>query len=153
MKLMNRFIKQLLLWFLIAALPIQGMAAVVKANCGSRHHAVSVSLTAESAMPAQHVQGVHDEKDSSHAHGVSNVAKSPILADDASLTDPSQSGSHHASYCSACAACCTGAVAPPVSFSAISIPDRVVESAVSPVVSYLGFIPPSLERPPKTFFA
>lgn len=150
---MDRFFKQLLLWFLIAALPIQGMAAVIKANCGPRHHTVSVSAAADSARAMQHMHSLHEEHGTSHIHSASEITESQVLTDEASSADPASSGNHYASYCSACAACCTGAVAPPVSFSAVSIPDSVEEVAFSPAVSYLGFIPPSLERPPKTFSA
>lgn len=150
---MNRFVKQLLLWFLIAALPVQGMAAVIKANCGPRHHTVSVSPAADSAKVMQHMHSLHEEHDASHIHSASEITESQVLTDAASSADLTPSGNHYASYCSACAACCTGAVAPPVSFSAVPIPDSVEEVAISPAVSYLGFIPPSLERPPKTFSA
>jgi hypothetical protein len=35
---MIRVLKTLLLWFLIATMPVQGIAAVVQASCGPRHH-------------------------------------------------------------------------------------------------------------------
>lgn len=150
---MDRFFKQLLLWFLIAALPIQGVAAVIKANCGPRHHTVSVSAAADSARAMQHMHRLHEEHDVSHIHSALEVTGTQVLTDGDSSTEPVSAGNHYTSYCSACAACCTGAVAPPVSFLAVPIPDSVEEVVISPAVSYLGFIPPSLERPPKTFSA
>lgn len=151
---MNRFAQRLLLWLLMAALPLQGMAAVIKANCGPKHHTVSVSAPAESTMPAHHAQNFHEEHASSHGSDASNIAEKQLPANDASSSVPAQSGSHHASYyCSGCTTGCTGATAPPLAFSAISVPVHAEDVAIPPVVSYFGFIPPSLERPPKPFSA
>lgn len=150
---MNRFVRQLLLWFLIAALPVQGMAAIIKANCGPRHHAVSVSASATTEMPHGHVSHFHEGQTASDFHHTIEVNENDAVAEDSMASEPSQFAGHYATYCSACAACCTGAVAPPASLSAVPTPDIGEATAIPPVTSYLGFIPASLERPPKPFSA
>lgn len=150
---MNRFVKQLLLWFLIAVLPVQGMAAIFKANCGPRHHAVSVSALATSEVPHEQVHQAHDGHVASDFHHAVEVREKDALSEDGVTSSSSQGVDHYASYCSACAACCTGAVAPPVSLSAVSVPDSMEAPSIPPVISYLGFIPAGLERPPRTYSA
>lgn len=145
---MNRVLKTFLLWLLIAALPIQGMAAVIKASCGPRHHDMP------SAMMSV-VDHHHDSVAESHQHDTVDMNAS---ADDESATnaaDASQSSKsvHKTSYCSACAACCVGAVAPPSILSLVSPLTKGEALAIPPLVSFTGFIPASLERPPKHFSA
>jgi hypothetical protein len=148
---MDRVFKHLLLWFLMAALPVQGMAAIIKANCGPRHHtSFSVGKAApEGTMVQEHVPDAH----LNHA-GVQST--SDWTEPKATSVEKSGSSSdvlpdHTASYCSACAACCTGAVAPPVALAVVPFPDSAGGTIVSPSDSYLGFIPAGLDRPPKSF--
>jgi len=150
---MNRFVKQLLLWFLIAALPVQGVAAIVKANCGPRHHAVSVSASAAADVSHRHAHHTHHGHAASHLHHAVEANGNEVMVEDGLSSHSPDAPGHYASYCAACAACCTGAVAPPVSISAVSVPERVEATVPPPVISYLGFIPAGLERPPKSFSA
>jgi hypothetical protein len=150
---MSRFLKYFLLWLLMAALPVQGMAAIIKANCGTRHHtSFSVGMAApEKAMAQEHVHGAHFSD--AQAEAASEWAETKAAEAKNSLTNSGELPNHSASYCSACAACCTGAVAPPVSISAVPVADSVGGAVVYLPDSYLGFIPAGLERPPKSFSA
>lgn len=133
---MTRFVKTVLLWLLIAALPLQGIAAAVKAACGPEHHETISSniMSSHEAMP-----------DEEHAHHT-------MVMNDAG--NPSDHGSksqhqHKSAFCSSCAACCVGAVAPPVSLKQPS-PPTLSETAhvlASPWIA--GFIPAGPERPPR----
>ncbi|WP_151638762.1 hypothetical protein [Noviherbaspirillum aerium] len=145
---MNRVLKTFLLWLLIAALPIQGMAAVIKASCGPRHHDIP------SAMMSV-VEHHHDSAASPHQHDLADMNASADIENAATTADDSQNSKHvhKTSYCSACAACCVGAVAPP-SFQSMTALLTKGETVVVPqLVSFTGFIPASLERPPKHFSA
>jgi hypothetical protein len=145
---MNRFLKTLLLWLLIAALPLQGLAAVIQSSCGPSHHALT---RANAVVTVHHHDGI------AHSHDGHDVAMQ-TSADDASANvqlsdDNSLSIKHKASSCSACAACCVGAAAPP----SASIWAPVYSSSefvlISPTPLVAGFIPASLERPPKRISA
>jgi len=138
---MNRVFKTLLLWLLMAALPIQGMAAVVKASCGSRHHAM------QNAAPvaAQVVEHHHDAGSASHAHHAFDTVSAGEPGDGSPDVKPVQK----TSYCSACATCCIGAAAPPPTVFLASIVTSVEAAIAPPVISFTGFIPAGLERPPR----
>lgn len=140
---MFRALKIFLLWLMIATLPIQGVASIVKATCGPRHHAVSdVAATAEHS---------HANADADHSHapnGMGTINAAAAMADDVGEISDSSSVPQ-AAYCSACATCCVGAVAPPPSVS-LTPAFLTVEAAVLPsVVSFAGIIPAAPERPPR----
>jgi hypothetical protein len=145
---MNRVLKTFLLWLLIAALPLQGMAAVIKASCGPRHHDMpSVMMSV--------VEHHHDSSSAPHQHDMADMNSAADVASAANTADDSQNLKqvHKTSYCSACAACCVGAVAPPSVVYLVSPLARGETVAIAPLVSFTGFIPASLERPPKHFSA
>src|SRR5437879_5124973 len=104
---MNRVLKTLLLWLLIATLPIQGFAAAMM-SCGPNHH--------ESLSTAIMADEHHHDAKAAHRHLHDDAAMSPV-ADGASsdfLTNKSPgTHKHKSASCSACAACCVGATAPP----------------------------------------
>lgn len=137
---MNRVFRTLLLWLLIAALPVQGWAAVVKSGCGPAHHDSSpvVAMTDQhDASPAQ-----------SHHDGLSGHA----TADASAKASADKGSAHKSSHYSVCAASCFGAVAPP---SVLPL-SPLVSSSETVIVSLLpllaGPIPASLERPPRHIF-
>lgn len=138
-----------MLWLLVAALPVQGFAAVVKASCGPVHHNPSPIA----ALAGEHH---HDNVDALHSHDHDD-ASMHTLADgsfsDASVTADKSSDTYKSSYCSACAACCVGAVAPP---SALVLPPAYNSSetvVVSPLPLVTGYIPDGLKRPPRSISA
>jgi hypothetical protein len=145
---MKRVLKTFLLWLLLAALPIQGMAAVIKASCGPKHHSsLSVVMNAETRH--------HHDGTGHHDHAADHAV---IVADQMdSLSAPDESAdanqSQQSGYCSACATCCTGTVAPP--FASVWVPEhsRSETKAVFPIPLFTGHIPASLERPPRHIFA
>jgi hypothetical protein len=132
LKNMNRVLKIFVLWLMIATLPIQGWAAVVKASCGPAHHA-AMSTTMDHAS-----HGHHDMASAGEHH-----ANAPESAPSASQVDAKSA------YCSACAACCAGAVAPPAVATKIISPDYSETVHLAASVSVISFISPSLERPPR----
>ena len=137
LKKMTRILKTFLLWLLIAALPLQGFAAAVQASCGPMAH----HDQAETAMSVQ-----------SHHHEGDGATDSVKVAATKSSGD-SAGAKHKSSFCSTCATCCVGAVAPP----SVSVLPPIYSSSVpaisapSPLVT--GFIPSGLERPPKRITA
>lgn len=136
-----------MLWLLLAALPLQGMAAVVKASCGPVHHQ-SLPAVVSSAV---HHHAAHAGASEAHHHaGDPAVTHDPHdhAGDDSATAEASPDGHQH-SFCSACAACCFGAVAPPLAVSwhpAFINSEAVV---LPPYFRFTGFIPDGLERPPR----
>jgi hypothetical protein len=145
---MNRLLKTILLWLLIAALPIQGWAAAVKATCGPAHHD---SLAAAATPPIHH----HDAMSHHHDHDGHTVSEMTSAAgeDFSSAVDESPDTTSKSAYCSACAICSVGAVAPP---SMASSPPKLAVSefiVAHPAILFTGHIPTGLERPPRHFSA
>lgn len=138
---MTRLLKTLLLWLLMAALPIQTMAAVAQSACGLAEHGASTEV----AMSAHHHDGMA-------MSGHAAMAADAAMASHAPADHPHGTVHKHTA-CTACAACCSGAVAPP----ALVLPGPAgtgsfaVVLAPSPLAT--GFIPAALERPPKSLTA
>ena len=128
---MNRAFKTFLLWLLLAALPLQGIAAAVQTSCGPMpHHGA-----AEMGMQSHHHEG-------------DDAADSATVVAAKSAGDSADS-KHKSSVCSACAACCVGAVAPPPSLALTPAYISSLPEVVSPSPLVTSFIPAGLERPPK----
>lgn len=133
---MNRVFKTFLLWLLLAALPLQGFAAAVQTSCGPMaHHGLS-----EMAMEPLH-------------HHASDNAANSLTVKSAKPSGDSADAKQKSSFCSACATCCVGAVAPPSVFPLTPVYSSSLAaiSTLSPLVT--GFIPTGLERPPKRITA
>jgi hypothetical protein len=139
----------LLLWLLIAALPVQGLAAAVRVSCAQAHH----GLPAATETAHCHGDDAADHARHHHAHDGAAMAS----FDDAHVPGTSAGGEKSAgyasAYCSACAACCTGALAPPP--TVLRPPERGSSDTIllSPPASATGYIPAGLERPPKAVSA
>ena len=122
--LFMRLFVRYLLWLLIAALPLQGMAAAAMAchddlrQAGAASHQMA-DAHADTAT-AGHCGGEHQHH-SSGAHG----------------------------KCSQCASCCIGAAAPPAMETAVppAIPPTTVIAASEPAM--IVYVPAALERPPR----
>ncbi|GGC63531.1 hypothetical protein [Undibacterium terreum] len=124
---MKKLAPLFLLWLLMLAIPVQGIAAATMLFCGAEHHHVAVA------------------EQGGHAHHHHDVAKK---------TDATQSSDQHASgamakdKCSSCAACCIGAVM----VTALSDPEILPPSSEKIDLvfsSHLGHISDGLERPPR----
>lgn len=134
---MIRVFKTLLLWLMLATLPLQGVAAVVKVACGPEHHVMIPST----------FDHHHADADAGLYHGDEN--SHPATTHGSPDSDADAAAADKASTCSACATCCVGATAPP---SALNLAPELPASnfiVPFPVVAFNGHIPASLERPPK----
>lgn len=140
---MPRFLKTFLLWLMIAALPVQGAAAVFQASCGPRHHGSPVVAAAEGADQHHAVSAPHTH-DGADAEPGSDRAQN-----DEKVASIKPAKLPVSSYCSACSACCAGAAAPPPSISLTPTFLTVEAATLSAVVSFGGFIPAGPERPPR----
>lgn len=144
---MDSMLKKLMIWLLIAVLPIQGFAARAHHSCDSEHMAVSGAsraLVVEKALvfeknKGQELMSANDAHDGCAEHSSHSVKK------------PAKSSPCKRGSCSACASCCVGAAAPPVVVS-FALPSNVPEVRhASGATLVIGYIPDSLERPPRYF--
>lgn len=142
---MNRLLTTLLIWLLMAALPLHAVAASVNMSCApAQRHTTPAPIAAHGVEHASH-EHAHAAADADAPHG-GHTQSVDMHALDADPADPADL-SH--SSCSACSAFCVGAVAPPS--SSLSLPSfdgaEAVLAASSEFVT--GFIPEGLQRPPR----
>jgi hypothetical protein len=139
---MNRLFKICMLWLLVLAIPVQGLAAVTMLSCVSLHG----DSRPTSAAATEHIHGNNHQ----HYH---DIAGSDHVAEDASATlSDEASGSHgkdRLSSCSVCAACCVGTAVLPTGLTWETGHDRSEVVIVSPSTLITGYIPAGLERPPR----
>lgn len=138
---MHARLKSFLLWILIALLPLQGVAAVVRASCSTNDQ----HPTAHGQMVARHghVPKASDYVAMQHGESVGHV-------DHLNFPDPTgHSHQHSSGFCHTCGDCCLGSLALPFQVSwALPAPGRSAE-VPGAVTLHAGFIPDSLERPPR----
>jgi hypothetical protein len=122
-------LRSLMLWLVVLAVPLQGLAAATMLNCAAVHGPSSVALD-----HAGH--GDHD-------HGSVAVAAHGEAAADA--------GTAHAAdhKCSACAACHASA-ALPVAVPALPAVDTAQAHPVARASAAAPFLTGGLERPPRS---
>jgi hypothetical protein len=129
---MYRALKTLLLWLLLLAVPVQGIAAATL-SCRANH--------GPAMAVAEHHQGEH----AGHAHH-----RPAELAQ----------GGHHdhgkhatSTSCSACSACCIGAVPLPaeLNWTAVRRSSEPVLLAPAPLIA--GHMRSGIERPPRLLSA
>lgn len=137
--LMNRLLTTLLVWFLMAALPLHAVAATINLSCA---HSQQQPAAAAPADPhADHGAAAVDE----HAHHGGHGADA---AEPAGAASESTSILAHSS-CSACSAFCVGAVAPPSASLPLPSFDGSDAVVITPSDFGTGFIPDGLQRPPR----
>ncbi|XYJ08525.1 hypothetical protein ACSUZJ_14010 [Telluria sp. B2] len=138
---MNRLLTTLLVWLLMAALPLHAAAASINMSCAPVPSPAPAVPVAGHAMHA-----THDD-----SHGEADAHHGGHAADAASDNDDThaKAGKLKHSSCSACSAFCAGAVAPP----SFSLPLPAFEGSEAILVtradSVAGFIPDGLRRPPR----
>jgi hypothetical protein len=121
-----RLIARFLLWLLIAALPLQGVAAA--------------------AMACQ--DGLRQGTAVSH-----QMTAAPEYLDAATTAHCTDDQNHHPASahgkCSQCASCCTGAAAPPAMDKAVTPADLPTTVFAAPEPAMTIHVPATLERPPR----
>lgn len=144
---MNSVFVRLLLWFCIAALPVQGMAAAMRTCCAPAAD-ISAPVAAASDHSTAHVT---THAGMAHSQHCADMAEPMTPACDHPQTHDNK---HDAGSCSACAACCFAA--PPAMPTSIVFTPLSLSSAkisLAPLPLFTGHIPGGLERPPRSFLA
>jgi hypothetical protein len=130
---MVRLLKLLLLYLMIAVLPVQALASVMQQTCPPGH-------IRQVAGDARH------GKASPHRAKVRVTKKHAFLGKAVAADKAAQ---HADSACSACVDCCvSGAMVPPVVVSR-ALHDRTEIHLSAHLSLVSGFIPDGIERPPR----
>jgi hypothetical protein len=176
---MRSLLRSLFVWLMAFALPLQGIAAVGMQACGPMHERAGPVAAATDDAVHGHGQvlahHVHAAQLSHSAHSTSNGNEHLVAADlSPSGQDVSAAADLSASdqdipaavaqvpagqefpaaghQCGACAACCTAAALPSsVAFATAS--GAGVDVILPAPERIASFVPPGLERPPRTLLA
>jgi hypothetical protein len=138
---MKRMLKTFLLWLLIAAVPVQAIAAMAGMSCGPAHASAAVSQAADHLLDQQEQHAHHAMSDSSTPGSQAH----PVEAD----TSTEHHGKAPHAKCSACSAFCIGAVAPPSPIQTNLAPKGSGAKVTSNPPSITEFSPEGRKRPPR----
>ncbi len=140
--MMRKFVRALLIWLAVLAIPVQGFASATMLLCGPGHHAVSAAT--DSSMSSSHAQHHDAQVAQAEQHCHDEVADMPSHDEGPSLKQLKL----FKAKCSACAYCCMAAFMPS---SEVTV--TVTHLPSSPIayfqVPFVGFAPDTFERPPR----
>jgi hypothetical protein len=145
---MSSLLRSLLIWLVVLAMPIQGLAASVMQHCTPVGSPVpSVATVALSMDGHDHAHAVELP---GHEHAQQSPGSEGLTADDVNVAHGKATAG--AGKCSACAACCA-AVGMPPSVSPIPTPPAEAQALQLPFIEVDSFVPGGLDRPPRTRLA
>lgn len=150
---MHRVVRAFLVWVMVVAMPVQGMAASAMLFCGPSHERMMQALVPGAQAGAGQIDKFRDGR-----AAVGHAVHFPTVQLDAAASEPSADGAvglyqqHGKVGCSACAACCSALALPAgFAFSESQSPARAVRMSPSaPVASHQ---PDGLDRPPRVVLA
>jgi hypothetical protein len=138
-------IRRFLLWLLMLAIPLQGIAASTMLHCEPSHARQQVAVEA-----AAHDHALHQAASAAHSHDQHHADAGDTVAH--SEAHSPGSADHQKAKCSVCASCCSG-----VAIVAAPLTTAVAE----PHESYTVFLATDFEpvfvagpkKPPRPFLA
>ena len=140
---MSLFVRTLLIWLVVLAIPAQGAAAATMAFCGANHHSGGSARAEVSATVSSHSH--HGDALSAHEFD-SGAAAAVTSADDAPATAKASPAAKQ--KCSVCASCCyLGAILNSVPVVPATDSGPTVFTAVVPTVD--AFAADGPDRPPR----
>ncbi|MBI3369858.1 MAG: hypothetical protein HY021_15825 [Burkholderiales bacterium] len=143
---MQVWLRLLIVWFIAIALPVQGIAGVTMAHCGSSHERMGAAMEAAQHRHADHDAGVAHHHDADVADGGAQADHDTATQAEAQSSKLSDLAQYK---CSSCASCCAGSALP-------SAPPRLPEPTAAPaffvevLVTVDAFVSDGPDRPPRT---
>lgn len=166
---MNRVVRRFLLWVMVLAMPVQGMAASLMLFCGPSHERMMQGRVVDHhPAPPQHAQAHAHAKAQAQAHPQAQALPGPELAQpsgepgrpplhergcDGATGDDGPLVVDAAEFsCSACAACCS-MLAIPARFTLPARSEPAQRVPLATAVAPSSPLPDGLDRPPRATFA
>lgn len=116
-----------MMWLLLLALPLQGLAAATMLHCGPSHHRMmAIAEPRDAKHHETDTPGAHHE----HAQSTPQIDKLMKFK------------------CSACAVCCVGAAIPSAAVNFEPLRTAMVPDSFVPL-SHAGFVTDGPDRPPR----
>ena len=159
---MSTTLHRVLVYLLLLAIPLQGLAAASMAGCAPDHHDhggwanTAVTAAANTATLAHPQRGHTHQVDTVHPHhaaasvvDVALEAMSDVDADADAVMDADIAAS---ATCSACASCCVSVALPTAAFEFAFEPPAAAAHARLPTVM-VGFVTGGPQRPPRISYS
>jgi hypothetical protein len=109
---MQVWLRILIVWCIGIALPVQGVASVTMAHCGSSHERMGAAMEATQHRHADHDAGAPHHHDADAAD-VSTQADHETGTQAQAQAHPDKVSDLAQYNCSSCASCCAGSALPP----------------------------------------
>ena len=147
---MRLFVRILMIWFLVLAVPAQAAAAATMAFCGPNHHGGAAGQM-QAVMVAEHAHhDVNAATDHMHDHAADPADEDS--SDAPASMAPAKVGDASKHTCSACASCCSvGAILSSV--LTVPAPDFTPTVFSALVASVDTFAADGPDRPPRLVLA
>lgn len=151
-------VRKFILWMLIAALPLQAIAAAGMGACSPGHPEAAqgqATLPGHGAggAPAAHEHESHGHADGGHhSHQAAMHLPAEGLQGDAALAPASDGQTDAAAKCSACSACCIGAALIPASVLQGPVDFDALPPHADAILA-VSFVTDGPRRPPRAFSA
>lgn len=143
------FVRTLLIWLLVLAVPAQGAAAATMAYCSPNHDDGGNAAAAQVEALGEHE---HHRFGAQHDHPGAGAQPSDSATTEADASVPTKFVQSDSRKCTACASCCSAAA---ILNTVLDVPvpasAPTVFVAVVPTIDV--FIADGPERPPRAFFA
>jgi Flp pilus assembly protein TadB len=148
---MRSLLRSWLVWLMVLALPLQGLAGTALQHCATAPRQVAHDLVSQ-AMHSEHLQMQEQPHQHQHQHAAAGPGHDHGPAADRSSAAHADLASAHAAggnhHCSACAACCS-VMGMPTWATPLAAPTIVLTAAALPRVVVDSFVPAGLDRPPR----
>lgn len=144
---MQVWLRLLIVWFVAIALPVQGMAGVTMAHCGSSHERMGAAVEATQHRHADHDAGRTHHHAGAPAEGMDSADRAAAPHAQVKSDKMSDLGQYK---CSSCASCCAGSALP-------STMPRIPHAPAAPavfaedMVTVDAFAADGPDRPPRTY--
>jgi hypothetical protein len=138
---MRFIVRTVMLWILIASMPVQGIAAAMRLPCALAHAAMAtpgIAPMEDCDEPQMMVPAAE--------RGTQEQATTGAVLQD--MPCDKDSDQKHSS-CRTCGACHIGAFAPPSFISFTAAVTHFTDDYISPISSWKGWIPDRIDRPPR----
>lgn len=143
---MQVWLKLLIVGFIAIALPVQGMAGVTMAHCGSSHERMGAAMEATPHRHADHDAGAAHHHDAD-AVDVATQADHKTATQAKALPGKLSDLAQH--KCGSCASCCAGSAMPPA-MPRLSQANAAPAVFTEELVTVDAFASDGPDRPPRT---
>jgi hypothetical protein len=138
---MRSLFRIVMLWIVIASLPVQGIAAAIKLPCTMAHTGA--------ASPGVEPMDDCDEPGMAMSAAQPGMQEQVIASTDRQATPCDKDSGQKHSSCRSCAGCHMGTFAPPSFAGAAPASAHFTYDYSSPASSFKGWIPARIDRPPR----